>query len=99
MWFRRTPTACGLRAQVRASVVYVPEQSPSGKHLFAYSIGFSLLPTEEQAAHWPATAGLPHAVLRCQLMTRHWVIRDGAGHQVDEVCVRVWRGGHLGLGG
>lgn len=71
--------------RVRASVVYVPEQSPSGRHLFAYSIGFSLLPTEEQRAHWPATAGAPHAVLRCQLLSRHWVIRDGEGNQVDEV--------------
>ena len=53
--------------------------------ILSYSVRMSLLPREQQLAAWPATAGLPRALTSCQLMTRHWIIRDGEGRQVDEV--------------
>lgn len=82
------PTA---RLQVRASVVYCPEQAPQGKHLFAYSIRFSLQDAATQLAALPPGASVVQTVSRCQLMSRHWVIRDERGEVADEV--RAGRGG------
>ncbi|EFJ45155.1 hypothetical protein VOLCADRAFT_94568 [Volvox carteri f. nagariensis] len=53
--------------RVRASVVYVPEAKHQGRHLFAYSIRFSLL---ENAP-----------LRRCQLTRRHWVIKPEPGEE------------------
>jgi uncharacterized protein affecting Mg2+/Co2+ transport len=53
--------------------------------LCACSIRFSLLPEERQAEHWPATAGAFYPLTSCQLISRHWIIRDAAGRQTDEV--------------
>jgi hypothetical protein len=61
--------------------------------LRARSIRFSLLPEDSQAEHWPATAGPFHPLTSCQLMSRHWVIRDAAGTQTDEVQGRAGAGG------
>ncbi|KAG2484729.1 hypothetical protein HYH03_016476 [Edaphochlamys debaryana] len=71
--------------RVRVSVVYAPEESPPGKHMFAYSVRFCLLPLQQQLAALPPGSCAAQAVARCQLMTRHWVIRDENDEQVDEV--------------
>mmetsp|Transcript_7207 Transcript_7207/g.15734 ORF Transcript_7207/g.15734 Transcript_7207/m.15734 type:complete len:446 (+) Transcript_7207:122-1459(+) len=71
--------------QVRGSCLYVPEHSPPGRNVFTYSIRFSLLPHDEQRQHWPATAGPPRVLDSCQLMTRHWIIRNAEGEEIDEV--------------
>lgn len=71
--------------RVRASVVYCPEQAPQGKHLFAYSIRFSLQDAATQLAALPPGASVVQTVSRCQLMSRHWVIRDERGEVADEV--------------
>lgn len=91
----RTTTLAPPPPQVRATSLYVPERS-SGQQLFTYSIRFSLLPPDDQVAHWPATAGLPRALESCQLLARHWVIRDEHGAVKDEVR---GEGGWRGAGG
>ncbi len=76
-----------LFLQVRASVVYVPEYGPPGRHLFAYSVRFALLPAEQQLAAaaraGESALGLP--LKSCQLTTRRWLIRDAAGGVTDTV--------------
>ncbi|KXZ46223.1 hypothetical protein GPECTOR_46g292 [Gonium pectorale] len=67
--------------RVRASVAYVPEQLPGNKHVFAYSIRMALL----EPAQLGAGLGGGPPLLRCQLLSRHWVIRDENGQVVDQV--------------
>ncbi|KAG2435460.1 hypothetical protein HYH02_011960 [Chlamydomonas schloesseri] len=71
--------------RVRASVVYAPEESPAGKHLFAYTIRFALQDTQAQLAALPPGSSAAQCLSRCQLSTRHWRIRDERGEVADEV--------------
>ncbi|GFR44770.1 hypothetical protein Agub_g6101 [Astrephomene gubernaculifera] len=82
--------------RVRASVVYAPEQSPPDKHLFAYCIRMSLLDAQQarqaalqqQQQGGGAAAAVTHGssvVSRCQLLTRHWFIKDSRDRVETEV--------------
>eukprot|EP00798_Chlamydomonas_sp_ICE-L_P004585 gene4585-14770_t len=70
---------------VRATTLFVPEMSVSDNLLFTYSIRYSLLEPDEQLKYWPATAGPPRSLASCQLLNRHWIIKDAAGKVADEV--------------
>eukprot|EP00198_Chlamydomonas_reinhardtii_P012762 XP_001702099.1 predicted protein [Chlamydomonas reinhardtii] len=70
--------------RVRASMVYAPEESPAGKHLFAYTIRFALQDTQSQLAALPPGSSAAQCLARCQLSTRHWRIRDERGEVADE---------------
>lgn len=49
------------------------------------SVRFDLLPEEEQAARWAATAGPFRPLASVQLRSRHWLIRDARGAVESEV--------------
>jgi hypothetical protein len=83
--------SCSPVANLALSCEVCPH--PHAWLLRARSIRFSLLPEDSQAEHWPATAGPFHPLTSCQLMSRHWVIRDAAGTQTDEVQGRAGAGG------
>ena len=79
-----TSTAVTRGVRVRASSLYVAEQSLVGQPFFAYSVRFDLLPEEEQRRHWRAADGPFRANTCVQLQARHWVITDATG-KVEEV--------------
>ncbi|GAX81072.1 hypothetical protein CEUSTIGMA_g8507.t1 [Chlamydomonas eustigma] len=71
--------------KVTVSTLCIPEMS-SGEYLFSYSVRFKLLNPDEQVAAWPASSISPVKVITsCQLMTRHWIIRDADLGVVGEV--------------
>ncbi|KAJ9529350.1 hypothetical protein QJQ45_013765, partial [Haematococcus lacustris] len=71
--------------RIQASVLFAPEVSQRTQKVFTYSIRFALLSVEEQRELWPAAAGPFVPMTSCQLRARHWIMRDGAGRQKDEV--------------
>ncbi|KAL4458786.1 hypothetical protein ABPG75_013651 [Micractinium tetrahymenae] len=77
--------------RVRACPLLIPEltQVAEGErqYFFAYSIRFSLLPEEEQAALRGTLAGPAGGapLESVQLRSRYWRIRDAAGQVVNEV--------------
>lgn len=93
--FPRRPPGAGAAVtrgmRCCAASVFMPELSILGgvvkasHYFFAYSIRFALLPVEEQAAHWPATAGPFRPLASAQLRARHWVIRGPEGAVESEV--------------
>ena len=88
----RTSRAVTRGVEVTASALVLPELHRLGTHItngahrvcdvwtISYSIRFRLLSEAEQLA-----AGERRAIERCQLRTRHWVIRDKALEVTNQV--------------
>lgn len=70
------------------TLIYVPERSQS-KHLFSYSVRFSLLSVAEQerlisSSQGPLVGQHDHVIHSAQLLSRHWVVRDETGEVADD---------------
>lgn len=77
--------------RVCACPLFIPELTQASEeerqYFFAYSIRFSLLPEEEQAALRGSLAGPGGGVplASAQLRSRYWRVRDAAGRVANEV--------------